>query len=212
MLQNGLRNMALNFKMINLKRIITKTNYFGEKKTVTDLSEPTLKPNFQATTFTIKRTVTVTDEYAMRPDLISMYAYGTDQYADLILKFNEISNPFSIAEGDVIIIPDLDGAKRAYTKPKPSKKEIEDVKRAYIDKNRFSKPTQQRLEKLQALANSRKNGSPTITTSNKLKPGESAITTKGGALIFAGYKSKPNSIAQKNDSKESNNKGNNSNV
>lgn len=204
--------MALNFKMINLKRIITKTNYFGEEKTVTDLSEPTLKPDFQSTFFNIKRTVVVTEEYAMRPDLISMFAYGTDQYADIILKFNEISNPFSIAEGDIIIIPDLDGAKRAYIKPKPSKKEIEEVKRAYIDKNRFSKPTQQRLDKLQALANSKKNGSPTITTSNKLKPGESAFTTKGGALIFAGYKSKPNKIAQKNASKKSNNQGNQSNV
>ena len=204
--------MALNLKLINLKRIITKTNYFGENKTVTDLTEPTLKPDFQSIHFNIKRTITVTEGYAMRPDLISMFAYGTDIYTDIILKFNEISNPFSIAEGDIFLIPDLDGAKRAYRKPKPSKKEIEEVKRAYIDKNRFSKPTQNRLDKLKALADSKKNGSPTITPSNKLKPGESAVTTKGGALIFAGYKSKANKIAQKNAQKKKNNKGNNSNI
>ena len=204
--------MALNLKLINLKRIITKTNYFGKNKTVTDLTEPTLKPDFQSIHFNIKRTITVTEGYAMRPDLISMFAYGTDIYTDIILKFNEISNPFSIAEGDILLIPDLDGAKRAYRKPKPSKKEIEEVKRAYIDKNRFSKPTQNRLYKLKALAYSKKNGSPTITPSNKLKPGESAVTTKGGALIFAGYKSKANKIAQKNAQKKKNNKGNNSNI
>ena len=204
--------MALNLKLINLKRIITKTNYFGKNKTVTDLTEPTLKPDFQSIHFNIKRTITVTEDYAMRPDLISMFAYGTDLYTDIILKFNEISNPFSIAEGDILLIPDLDGAKRAYQKPKPSKKEIEEVKRAYIDKSRYSKPTQNRLYKLKALADSKRNGSPTITPSNKLKPGEAAVTTKGGALIFAGYKSKANKIAQKNAQKKKNNKGNNSNI
>ena len=62
------------------------------------------------------------------------------------------------------------------------------------------------------MADSKKNGSPTITPSNKLKPGEAAVTTKGGALIFAGYKSKANKIAQKNAQKKKNNKGNNSNI
>ncbi len=196
--------MALNLKFMNLKRIITKTNYFGEKKTVTDLSEPTLKPDYSSSKFKIARSVQVTSDYAMRPDLISYYAYGVDLYADIIMKANGISNPFAIAEGDLILIPDLDGMKYFYKKPKPSKKEIEDVKRGYIDKERFSKPTENRLKKLQQLANSKKNGSPTITPSNKLKPGESAVTTKGGALIFAEYKSKQNKNTIKDGSNPAN--------
>ena len=197
--------MALNLKYMNLKRIITKTNYFGDKKTVTDLSEPTLKPDFNSTNWKVARTVTVTSDYAMRPDLISYYAYGVDSFADIIMKANGISNPFSINEGDIILIPDQQQFKYFYKKPKPSKKEIEDVKRGYIDKERFSKPTEERLKKLQQLANSKKNGSPTITPSNKLKPGESAVTTKGGALIFAEYKSKQS----KNTLKEGSNPANN---
>lgn len=197
--------MALNLKYMNLKRIITKTNYFGEKKTVTDLSEPTLKPDFNSTNWKVARTVTVTRDYAMRPDLISYYAYGVDSFADIIMKANGISNPFAIAEGDIILIPDQTQFKYFYKKPKPSKKEIEDVKRGYIDKERFSKPTENRLKKLQQLADSKKNGSPTITPSNKLKPGESAVTTKGGALIFAEYKSKQS----KNTLKEGSNPANN---
>ena len=196
--------MALNLKFMNLKRIITKTNYFGEKKTVTDLSEPTLKPDYGSTKFKIARTVEVTSDYAMRPDLISYFAYGVDLYADIIMKANGISNPFAIAEGDLILIPDLEQFKYFYKKPKPSKKEIEDVKRGYIDKERFSKPTENRLKKLQQLANSKKNGSPTITPSNKLKPGESAVTTKGGALIFAEYKSKQNKNTIKDGSNPAN--------
>ncbi len=198
--------MALNLKLINLKRRITKTNYYGEKKTVTDLSEPTLKPDFSSTKWKIARTVTVTSDYAMRPDLISYFAYGVDLYADIIMKANGISNPFAIAEGDLIYIPDLQSFQYFYKKPKPSKKEIEDVKRGYIDKERFSKPTEERLKKLQQLANSKKNGSPTITPSNKLKPGESAVTTKGGALIFAEYKSKQSKNTIKNGSNPANNK------
>ena len=197
--------MALNLKYMNLKRIITKTNYFGEKKTVTDLSEPTLKPDFNSTNWKVARTVTVTRDYAMRPDLISYYAYGVDSFADIIMKANGISNTFAIAEGDIILIPDQTQFKYFYKKPKPSKKEIEDVKRGYIDKERFSKPTENRLKKLQQLADSKKNGSPTITPSNKLKPGESAVTTKGGALIFAEYKSKQS----KNTLKEGSNPANN---
>ena len=193
-------------KNIDLKRRITKENYFGEKKTVTDLSEPTLKPNYKSKRFVIYKVVTVTADYEMRPDLISYFAYGTDQYMDIILKFNDISNPFSIKQGDVILIPDREQAKYFYQKPKATKKEIEEVKRAYIDKERFSKPTEERLAKLAALANNRKNGSPTITPSNQLKPGESAVTTKGGALIFAEYKNKASKTTLESGSNPANNR------
>ena len=196
--------MALNLKLMNLKRRITKENYFGDKKTVTDLSDPTLKPNFESPYFVVGRTVEVTSEYAMRPDLISFWAYGVDSFADVIMKANGISNPFSINEGDFILIPVLDSFTRFYNRPKPSKKEIEETKRGYIDPERFSKPTQKRLEKLQALANSKKNGSPTITPANRLKPGEAAVTTRGGALFFADYKSKQSKNTIKNGSNPAN--------
>ena len=35
-------------------------------------------------------------EYEMRPDLISQAVYGTPDKAEIILKYNEYSNPFSI--------------------------------------------------------------------------------------------------------------------
>ena len=178
---------------MNLKREVTKTNYYGVDKIVTDLSEPTLKPNYRDPKFVIARTVVINEDYAMRPDLISYFAYGTDQYADIIMKFNGISNPFAINEGMLLFIPKMPDAKKFYRAPKASKKEIEEVRRSFIDKNRFTKPTERRLKKLQQLAASKKNGSPTIAPSNKLKPGESATSTKGGALIFAEWKSKNSS-------------------
>ena len=119
--------MAINLKMMNLKRKITKENYFGVKKTVTDLTEPTLKPDYSSTKFTISKTVEVTEEYEMRPDLIAFWAYGTDIYTDIILKANGISNPFGIKTGDLILIPDLGPFKSFYKNPKRSKKAIEEV-------------------------------------------------------------------------------------
>ena len=44
----------------------------------------------------------VPKEYRMRPDLISKSVYNDSAYAEIILKYNGISNPFSINQGDVI--------------------------------------------------------------------------------------------------------------
>jgi len=49
-------------------------------------------------------------EYRMRPDLIAKAVYNNTDYTEIILKFNGISNPFSMDEGDIILIPDLDSA------------------------------------------------------------------------------------------------------
>jgi len=59
----------------------------------------------------------VPKEYAMRPDLISKSVYNNSMYAEVILKYNGISNPFSINEGDIILIPDLDSAKQKFKTP-----------------------------------------------------------------------------------------------
>jgi hypothetical protein len=45
------------------------------------------------------------EKYAMRPDLISFAMYGTEDYAEFILKFSGISNPFTLCEDDVLKIP-----------------------------------------------------------------------------------------------------------
>ena len=47
----------------------------------------------------------VNQYYVARPDLISLAMYGDDKYADIICKFNGISNPFELNENDVIYIP-----------------------------------------------------------------------------------------------------------
>lgn len=55
--------------------------------------------------------VKMTDIYQMRPDLISQYMYGTDEYTEFILKFAGISNPFTLHEDDILLIPNITQAK-----------------------------------------------------------------------------------------------------
>lgn len=50
----------------------------------------------------------VPKEFEMRPDLISSAVYRTTEHTEMILKFNGISNPFTIMEDDIILIPDID--------------------------------------------------------------------------------------------------------
>jgi hypothetical protein len=76
-------------------------------------------------------------DYQMRPDLISQAMYNNTIYAEYILKYNGISNPFSIDEGDIIVIPNLDSAKDN-TKSRTDELEGSDAKRIrdsykYID-------------------------------------------------------------------------------
>ena len=50
----------------------------------------------------------VNEYYVARPDLISLAAYNTDKYGDIICKINGISNPFELNEDDIIYLPDVD--------------------------------------------------------------------------------------------------------
>lgn len=81
--------------------------------------------------------------FEMRSDLISQAAYNNTIYSEIVLKFNGISNPFTIDAGDVILIPSLDSAKdviktRADNKESSDAKKIRDSYR-YIDPTRVPK-------------------------------------------------------------------------
>lgn len=48
----------------------------------------------------------VPEKYIMRPDLVSLVEYGTTDYTEYIMMFNQCGNPFSMNEEDVLMIPD----------------------------------------------------------------------------------------------------------
>ena len=92
-------------------------------------------------------TIKIIDSFeAGRIDLISLSAYGNAEKADLILKFNGISDPFSIAEWESIKIPREDFPFR--TLDRIGEREENVVKQQFVDTKRLSKKDQKRVEAL----------------------------------------------------------------
>lgn len=67
------------------------------------------------------KTYIVTEETAMRPDLISQYFYQDQNYLDVLLKYNGYSNPFALDVGDILKIPNVK------TLEKFSKEQVDEV-------------------------------------------------------------------------------------
>ena len=139
---------------------------------IIDFAEPTFVPEYDSEYFLLKKMVKVSSEFDRRVDLIALVEYGSDEYLDIILKCNEISDPLSVRTGDVLAIPELNGAKKFYKNPN---KESKESKQKYIDSNKKSKTDTKRLETLAKISSSIKNGSKVNVRPNELKPGESNI-------------------------------------
>lgn len=69
-----------------------------------DLSDSIFNSSLKAVTCSFYK---VTKEMQMRPDLLSIASFGEDTYAEMIVKYSEICNPFAIEEDDVIAVPSL---------------------------------------------------------------------------------------------------------
>lgn len=75
----------------------------------------------------------VPSNYVMRPDLVALMELGSTDYTEYIMMFNQIGNPFSIEEDDVLLIPDsasADALMLAYDKnnnANASDKSIQDI-------------------------------------------------------------------------------------
>jgi hypothetical protein len=129
---------------------------------------------------------TVSDEMAMRPDLIARVFFRDANKLDYILKFNGISNPFSIDSGDVILVPDYDDMKGTMKskKAKDSRESKDEVTKKFFDPERLSKKDNKRLEYLRAKSESMENGSKTNLPPNFAEPGAQELKIVDGKVIF----------------------------
>lgn len=125
-------------------------------------------------------TFVVTDYHAGRIDLISLNVYGTAELSDQILKYNGISNPFSVGEGDVLIIPPADILLISWKKPGVDVKEANLVRDRFIETKRLPVADQKRLEYLKRKASEKPNGAKEILPPNVLKPGQTNVVIKNG--------------------------------
>lgn len=92
----------LDYLVLKNKRTVTR-----EGSNNNELQYDMLNKVINTVDFNPQDIIIVNKYYIARPDLISLACYGDDKYADIICKYNGISNPFEINEDDIIYIPPL---------------------------------------------------------------------------------------------------------
>lgn len=95
----------------------------------------------------LKTTHTVVADEVGRPDLIADRHYGDHRMVDIILKYNNISDPFSIDEGEVLRIPKPTIAYYRLDRPKFAES-TNAIKNQFTDTKRLNKKDQARVDAL----------------------------------------------------------------
>ena len=130
--------------------------------------------------------VLVNDETSMRIDIISRVAMGSTIHTEKMLKFNDISNPFTIDTGDLLFVPDLFYANLNMKSTEARNKQKIDIRNQYIDPEKESKLDQN-------LALFDKRNKPKAADPSKSTPplppnfaniGDKEIEIKGGKIFF----------------------------
>jgi len=134
-------------------------------------------------TYSLRSIAIVTDETEMRPDLVALSYMGDQDGLGTLLKLNNISNPLSVASGEVLAVPgqtmikDLFASGQAITnqkqKAKSFRKELQE---------KISQVSKERLEYLNSknISNLAQNPLPP----NLLQEGQQQILVEGGKLLF----------------------------
>lgn len=117
---------------LDSKRIITLPN--GEQ--IVDLTDQTLKYNDQDVT--VFNTVYCSKEMVMRADYIAQLTYNDSGKTEYLLKFNNISNPFSLNEGDAVMLPDSFDARTHFKAKNKYAEQRKKIRDQFIDKSKVT--------------------------------------------------------------------------
>ena len=176
---------------IYIKLFDLKDEMLRNGEMMIDFTENNFKVNYLDPYLRVKKVLLVEDRHLCRPDMLSWEGYGNLDYIDAVLKFNQISNPFSMSLFDIILIPHQDSLPRFYQKESKLSPLINDTKALFLDPTRASQKDVNRLNQLAKIAQKRKNGSIEPKPTNLLRPGEVPFSTNGQAIILAPSVSSP---------------------
>ena len=160
-------------KLLRAKKLFTKKN--GD--VIVDLISSTFdfsKGGGNAGGYTI-----VSQFESMRPDLVCKRIYDNQNYYELLLKYNGISNPFSLEEGEFLLTPQYKNLDAMLV---PSKNISEKGKSAVVsNESKLLKPKtvkdKKRLEVLKSKTNE-------IVPPNVNTSGNKNVKIRNGKVIF----------------------------
>jgi hypothetical protein len=150
-----------------------------------DLLEANIVVDFLLTATRPTRFFLVEDRHLARPDLIAFEMLGSANYVDVVLKYNQITNPFAMEVNDLIMVPPLVAVNSFYKKSESPSDTVRDTKSLFVDPSRVSQKDQARLKQLEKIASRSKNGSREVKPTNLLRSGEVPFKTDGTALRLA---------------------------
>jgi hypothetical protein len=142
-----------------------------------------------APSFTYKRELGVkgihyvTQDQAGRIDKIAELYFGGSQNIDAICVVNNIFNPFSVSEGDILVIPNLAQPNLAYRRPNPISRPSVQLAQ-YTNTDRQSEQDQSRIQRLIQKAKTKKTGVKTPIPPNMLQQGQDAKIYGGGEILL----------------------------
>lgn len=125
----------------------------------------------------LEATHVVSDYEQARPDLIAAKYYGDPTALDIILKYNGISDPLSIIEGETILIPVRDIPLIKYNRPKEVEENL--VKQQFIDTKRLNQKDQKRVKALQ-----KKYNKENLLPPNVIPVGKKTYKISNGNITF----------------------------
>jgi hypothetical protein len=165
----------MDIKSFTLKNQVTDDrtgeNYF-------DLTAPTFK---YIAGYGIRSIHYVTQDQEARIDIIANLYYGGTEFVDALCIVNNIFNPFSLKEGDVIVIPDMTNEISFYSRPSTQEK-ANPVQSQFTDTGRQSQKDQARIQRIIQKAKTKKSGVKTPLPPNVLPPGTAAKTFSNGNI------------------------------
>lgn len=165
---------------MNIKSLTLKNKLVDEKtgEFYYDLTAPSF---IYDAALGIKALHYVLPDQAGRVDKISEIYFGSSEYVDAICVINNIFNPFSLQEGDVVVIPNLRRPDLVYQRPTPASRPTP-TQEPYIDTGRQSQKDQSRIQRLIQKAKEKQSGVSTPLPPNMLQPDQDSKVFEGGKI------------------------------
>jgi hypothetical protein len=128
----------------------------------------------------------------MRPDLIAAIKYGDHGMVGSLLKFNNISNPFAVKEGNVLLIPNSKSINDSFNSKKmisqsqaTANNNTNTNQNTIFKKNQESKKFKVSDARRKFLEQKVKNQPNIVLPPNVMQPDDKTIMKENGFLIFA---------------------------
>lgn len=183
---------------MNIKSLTLKNKLIDERtgEFYYDLTAPSF---IYDTELGIRALHYVLQDQAGRIDKISQIYFGNSEYIDAICIVNNIFNPFSVQEGDILVIPNLARPDLVYQRPNPASRPTP-TQEFYTDTGRQSQKDQSRIQRLIKKAKERPNGVTTPLPPNILQQGQDVKIFKDRQIKLGSNLPSRNTFINSNDS------------